>query len=141
MKTSLLLIIFTVGLILFACSTSQNSTTMDGIDKSIGIELSRSDFDSLTHRYVSEMLDSSDIFTVRDYVNMTRIWNTLEIHEMRNEKKVYSDFMDNFFPIRYKKATEITHALLSKGMAMYSAEYDLWFGGSPHPNSQFAIQD
>jgi hypothetical protein len=102
------------------------------------IPMKRSEFDKSIKAYSTRM-SAAETFGVDDLLFMTRAWNTIEWQKLQNSNEDYRHFCTLYYPDFFKLAAEKTRATLSKGMAMYSKEYELWLGGAPHAHSQFKL--
>lgn len=106
-----------------------------------GISISHQEFNKHLEIYSAEMQSERKDLSVEELTLMTRIWNTLEGQGLRNTDRTYNQFCTLYYPNYFKLAWEKTEATLSKGMVIYAAKYNLWLGGTPHPNSQFQIEN
>jgi hypothetical protein len=70
-----------------------------------------------------------------DYVAITRLWNTIQLRRPAGDEDRMAAFEERFFP---SEVETVTHALgmqLSKGMALYSPQRDLYLGASRTPTA------
>lgn len=130
---------YILAFLLSACNASRHSNTLNSGDDNMGISITQQEFDQIMQDYLLKMEAGSENFSTDELVTMTRIWNTIESQHMRDQNDSYSKFCTAYYPTIFNEACEKTSAVLSKGMAMYSASYDLWLGGAPHENSQYRI--
>lgn len=136
------LILLGVIILITSCTILKNKNQEEmNQNNNIGLPISKVDFDQYVQTYLNKLNDSNDSLSIDDYIILTRIWNTIEINNLNDENKLYNEIVEKYYPKIFEEATKLMKAKLSKGMAMYSEEYDLWFGGRPHGNSQFKIKE
>ena len=78
--------------------------------------------------------------TAEDYVTLIRLWNTIDLRRLSQQDSLYHDFAKAFYPAYAERIVKHLHAIPSKGMALYSKEYDIYLGGKPHANSQYRLE-
>src|SRR5439155_3320378 len=105
-----------------------------------GIKIQKQTFESLIKDYIEKIENENFSFSQNDYLTLTRIWNTINVKQLQNSSAQYSEFMKLFFPKIFRTATTELNATLTKGMAFYSDEFDLWFGGKLNDNSFFSFE-
>src|SRR2546423_12633228 len=92
-----------------------------------GIKIQKQAFDSLINNYIDKIKTGNIFFSKNDYVILVRVWNTITDQQLQDKSKHYLEFYNLFYPEIFKTAGRELHADLTKGMALYSKEYDLWF--------------
>ena len=107
--------------------------------KDLGIPIAAERFRSLVAEYVKQM-DSDKEMSPEDYVTMTRLWNTIELHQLGRSDALFRRYSDAFFPAYVERVSKGLNAYPTKGMALYSKEYDIFLGGKPHARSQFKLE-
>jgi len=107
--------------------------------RDIGIPINEEDFRSLVAKYL-ERMNAGGEMDAEDYVTMARLWNTIEFSHLNQTDDLYQEYYRVFFPGYVERVSERLDAIPTKGMALYSKEYDLYLGGQPHANSQYAIR-
>jgi hypothetical protein len=110
---------------------------MDNVKKAI--EIRKQTFDTLILDYISKIRERHSEFSQKDYITLVRIWNTISINNLQAEKGHYLEFYNLFYTDLFKLACTELQATLTKGLAFYSAEHDLWFGGTLNENSYFSL--
>jgi len=85
-------------------------------------------------------MESGDVFTIEDSLTMIRLWNTIDVCRLGPTDKLYQRYSDKFFPGYVEPLSKNLHALPTKGMALYSKDYDIYIGGRPHANSQYLLK-
>jgi hypothetical protein len=113
----------------------------------IGIPIGTHAFKKLVDRYQTvidndlkrKSSDSDPEPTVDDYVSMVRIWNTIVFMRMGTNEPALAHFASSFLPAYAERISRALGALPTKGMALYSKQYDLYIGGKPHANSQYRL--
>src|SRR2546427_10111144 len=105
----------------------------------IGIPISAAEFRRLVEHYLARM-ESGEEMKPGDYVTMTRLWNTIERGRLVERDEIFRHYHKGFFPEYVGRVEKALHALPTKGMALYSKEYDLFLGGKPHANSSYRIE-
>ena len=104
-----------------------------------GIPITKTNFDRKVSNYLKLMSDWT-MFKTEDYIDMVRVYNTIGGSlPIRND--FYKMYYTVFLVMYYKLAAKDLDAKLSKGMAMYSAKYNLWLDDVPlgNDNSRFKI--
>lgn len=92
----------------------------------------------MVSRYLERMRSGAEL-DADDYVIMTRLWNTIDGRRMEEDNETYRDYQEAYFPECVARASKSLGALPTKGMALYSKQYDLYIGGKPHANSQYRL--
>lgn len=95
-------------------------------------------FFNLTQEYVSKIEENRDL-QISDYVNLVRIWNTIDVYKLENRDSLFKKFNQLFFPRLVESSAQALEALPDKGMAYYSKKHDLYIGGKQHRNSHFTL--
>jgi hypothetical protein len=103
------------------------------------IEIRKQTFDALILDYISRIKESHPEFSLKDYITLVRIWNTISINNLQAEEEHYLEFYNLFYTDLFKLACTELQATLTKGLAFYSEEHDLWFGGTLNENSYFSF--
>lgn len=106
----------------------------------IGIPISTDGFRALVTDYLGRM-QSGSALSADDYVTMTRLWNTIEFRRLAPTDEIYRRYAAAFFPSFAERVSTILNATVTKGMALYSKDHDLYLGGTPHARSQYRLQD
>ncbi len=105
-----------------------------------GISISSTSFRTLVADYLGRMATSAEM-SREDLITMIRLWNTIEFDQLGPKEALFQSFADAFFPSYAERASIVLHALPTKGMALYSKEHDIFIGGTPHPNSQYRLDE
>lgn len=106
----------------------------------MGLPIDKKEFHALVTNYLSRM-ESDSQMSIEDYVTMTRLWNTIEFRRLGATDPLFQRYADAFFPGYVERISKSLDALPTKGMALYSKQYDIYIGGKPHPRSQFKLVD
>lgn len=106
-----------------------------------GIDMGRQAFDSLVIEYIGKMKAGGDRFSGNDFITPVRIWNTVNAAGLYDKPGPYKEFYDLFYPDLFRLAASELNTVLTKGMAFYSREHDLWLGGKLNANSYFSLKD
>ena len=106
-----------------------------------GVPITQAEFDAQLERYLAALDDPDAEFSDDDYVAITRLWNTIQHRRPAGDEERMAAFEDRVFPGEVQNVTEALGLELSKGMARYSRERDLYRGGAPHANSMYDIED
>lgn len=104
-----------------------------------GVPITQAEFDAQLDHYLAVLDDPDATLSDEDYVAITRLWNTIQHRRPAGDSERTAAFEARFFP---GEVENVTHALgmeLSKGMALYSQERDLYLGGAPHANSMYDV--
>ncbi len=105
-----------------------------------GIPITQAEFEAQLDRYLAVLDDPDAELSDDDYVAITRLWNTLQHRRPAGDGERMAAFEDRVFPGEVQNVTEALGMELSKGMALYSPERDLYLGGAPHANSMYDVQ-
>jgi hypothetical protein len=105
-----------------------------------GVPITRTEFDEQLDRYLAALDDPDAELSDDDYVAITRLWNTLQHRRPAGDDERMAAFEDRVFPSEVQNVKQALGMELSKGMALYSQEHDLYLGGAPHANSMYAVQ-
>ena len=105
-----------------------------------GVPITQAEFDSQLDRYLAALDDPDAELSDDDYVAITRLWNTIQHRPPSGDEEKMAAFQARVFPAEVQTVTETLGMELSKGMALYSADRDLYLGGPPHANSMYAVQ-
>lgn len=97
-------------------------------------------FHALAAEYLARMR-SEDAFDDGDYLAMIRLWNTIEFDGLGRSDPQLADYASAFFPAHVQGATTALAMTPTKGMALHSAQHDVYIGGKPHANSRFHVLD
>jgi hypothetical protein len=125
---------------------SAKSGAKSAID--IGIPIGLAAFRASTQDYLDRIRRSvhrkhdalkQDDFDQDDFIAMVRLWNTIDLSDLAKTDEVYRDYVSAFFPGMVERATHALNALPTKGMALYSKQYDVYIGGKSHANSQYRL--
>ena len=111
-----------------------------GDEAAIGIPIGATEFRRLVEQYLARM-EARDQMSADDYVTMTRLWNTIEHGRLVERDQIYKRYHAAFFPDYVAQVERALGAITTKGMALYSRNYDLYLGGKPHANSLYRIQN
>jgi hypothetical protein len=104
-----------------------------------GVPITKADFDAQLDRYLTA-LDGGATLSDEDYVAITRLWNTIQFARPEGSDEKIAAFEARFFPGEVGTVGKALGMTPSKGMALYSAEHDLWLGGTPHANSMYEVE-
>ena len=105
-----------------------------------GLPISTEEFRLHVIDYLSRM-ESDKEMTSEDYVTMIRLWNTIEFRRLGSRDPLFHRYSAAFFPAYVERISKRLNAQPTKGMALYSKEYDIYLGGTPHPNSQYKLEE
>ena len=105
-------------------------------DSSLKIRLAEFNIKIVNSIYFMQKLDTLN--NVQDAIEMIRLYTTISFNPTM-KADIYTTYTELFFEKYLKKSAQLLHALPTKGMALYSKEYDLYIGGHPHTNSQYQI--
>ena len=105
-----------------------------------GVPITQAEFDAQLERYLDALEYQDTTLSDEDYVAITRLWNTIQHRRPAGDEEQMAAFEARFFPGEVQNVTEALGMQLSKGMALYSRERDLYLGGAPHANSMYDIQ-
>jgi len=120
-----------------SCSSINKKTTikMEHHINSVGIEISKSKFDSLVVRYLGK-IEKEIKLSIKEQITLVRLVNTIDHYNLSGDNKKLLDlFYQNIFANTLKEL----EADPWKGGCQYSQKYDLFIGGKPHQNSQYRI--
>ena len=106
----------------------------------MGLPISTERFLALVTDYLSRM-ESGDEMTTEEYVTMVRLWNTIEFRRLGPRDPLFHRYAVAFFPAYVERISKSLTAQPTKGMALYSKEYDIYLGGKPHPGSQYKLEE
>ena len=105
-----------------------------------GLPIGTEEFRGLVTDYLSRM-ESANEMTTEDYITMIRLWNTIEFCQLAPTDSLYHRYYAAFFPAYVERISKNLNAQPTKGMALYSKEYDIYLGGKPHPRSQYKLEE
>ena len=105
-----------------------------------GVPITRAEFDAQLERYLAALDDPDATLSDDDYVAITRLWNTIQHRPPAGDEERMSAFQARVFPAEVQTVTQALGMELSKGMALYSADRDLYLGGAPHANSMYDVE-
>jgi hypothetical protein len=105
-----------------------------------GVPITQGEFDAQLERYLAALDDPDATLTDDDYVAITRLWNTIQLRRPAGDDERMAAFEARVFPAEVPTVSKALGMELSKGMALYSPERDLWLGGAPHANSMYDVQ-
>lgn len=116
-----------------------NSKNTGGF-KGIGIPMHMDRFRTLVSDYLQRM-DANEDMDVEVYITLTRIWNTILFNGLGQEDELFNRYSTISYPKYMERISISLGAHPTKGMALYSQEYDLYIGGTPHSNSQYKLDE
>jgi hypothetical protein len=99
-----------------------------------------SGFRALVVDYLSRM-DAGQELSAADYHTIIRLWNTIESERLGDRDPLFERFTSTFFPAYVERAAQCLGAYPTKGMALYSKEYDVYLGSVSHAPSRYRIVD
>jgi hypothetical protein len=137
-KCNFLLSVFL--LLSFSIVKGQDSTRVIKPNQTdIGIPISKTIFDKKVSNYIKLMGDWTT-FKTEDYIDMVRVYNTIG-GSLPIKNDFYKMYYTVFLVMYSKLAAKDLDAKLSKGMALYSAKYNLWLDDVPlgNSNSRFKV--
>jgi hypothetical protein len=105
-----------------------------------GVPITQGEFDAQLERYLAALDDPDATLTDDDYVAITRLWNTIQRRRPAANEERMAAFEARVFPSEVPTVSQALGMELSKGMALYSRERDLWLGGAPHANSMYDVR-
>jgi len=105
-----------------------------------GVPITQAEFNTQLDRYLAELDDTDAELSDDDYVAITRLWNTIQHGPPPGDEEKMAAFQARVFPAEVQTVTQALGMELSKGMALYSADRDLYLGGAPHANSMYDVQ-
>ena len=103
-----------------------------------GLPLGKVEFRRLVEDYLGQMESDAEM-TTQNYVTMTRLWNTIETCGLDASDPLYRRYCAAFSPAYIERIAKSLNAVPTKGMALYSKDYDIYLGGNPHRNSQYRL--
>ena len=106
-----------------------------------GVPITQAEFDAQLEHYLDALEYQDTTLSDEDYVAITRLWNTIQHRRPTGDEERIAAFESRFFPGEVETVTKALGMQLSKGMALYSPERDLYLGGAPHANSMYDIED
>jgi hypothetical protein len=127
-----------INLLALESTNGQNNQYIKSFD-SVGISISKKNFDSLVATCTPLLELKTDTIAKADFITMIRLYNTITFRHLPDKK--YRQFKALFFSADLAKEEKAIGAKLSSGMCLYSKELDLYIGGRPHQNSQFKIEN
>ncbi len=104
------------------------------------VPITQAEFDSQLDHYLAALDDPDATLSDDDYVAITRLWNTIQHRRPAGDEERIAAFESRFYPGEVETVTNALGMQLSKGMALYSADRDLYLGGAPHANSMYDVQ-
>jgi hypothetical protein len=105
-----------------------------------GVPITQAEFDAQLERYLAALDDPDATLSDDDYVAITRLWNTIQHRRPAGDEERMAAFQARVFPGEVQAVKQALGLELSKGMALYSADRDLYLGGAPHANSMYEVQ-
>lgn len=84
------------------------------------------------------MTNLDTINSIEYAIEITRLYNTIQFND-RFRGILYETYSKLFYNKHIDNIVKILKATVSKGMAYYSSEFDLYIGGSPQKNSMYEI--
>jgi hypothetical protein len=105
-----------------------------------GVPITQAEFDAQLERYLAALDDPDATLSDDDYVAITRLWNTIQHRRPAGDGERMAAFEARVFPDEVQTVTKALGMELTKGMALYSPERDLYLGGAPHANSMYDVQ-
>ena len=104
-----------------------------------GVPITRAEFDAQLERYLAALDDPDAELSDDDYVAITRLWNTIQHAGPQGTRSGWPPSRRASSRVRCRTSRG-AGLELSKGMALYSADRDLYLGGAPHANSMYDVQ-
>ncbi|WP_428327633.1 hypothetical protein [Mucilaginibacter sp.] len=115
-------------------ATAQDSVRyIKNNDKTVGIQISRSEFDKRVSKYINLMSKWTD-FQANDYIEMVRLYNTIGDSDLI-QTDYYRMYYHVFTVMYLQRAHLILDLHLMKGMSLYSKKYNIWIGDRPYGNN------
>jgi hypothetical protein len=108
-------------------------------DDQTGIPISKEAFSELVRTSVKQMAEAKAL-SERECIAMVRVYNTVALIPDAKRSEEEATFLRKFAPKYLKQAVDKLDASLAKGMAYYSAKFDLDIGGNPNRNSRFSVE-
>jgi hypothetical protein len=105
-----------------------------------GPVINSSGFRALVVHYLGRM-DAGQELSAADYYTMIRLWNTIESERLGGRDPLFKRYASTFFPTHVERAAQCLGAYPTKGMALYSKEYDVYLGSVSHAPSRYRIVD
>jgi hypothetical protein len=105
-----------------------------------GISISAERFHALATAYLARMVANEEM-SPEDYITMTRLWNTIQHRGLIEHDELFGRYSAAFFPGYVERVSRSLNAYPTKGMALYSKEYDLFLGGKPHTHSLYKLEE
>lgn len=99
-----------------------------------------SGFRALVADYLSRM-DAGQELSAADYYIMVRLWNTIENGRLDERDPLFERYASAFFPAHVERAAQCLGAYPTKGMALYSRDYNVYLGSVSHAPSRYQIED
>jgi len=101
----------------------------------IGIEISRSQFDSLVILYLDK-IEKEKKLSIKQQIDLVRLVNTIDQYNLSGDNK---KLLDLYYQNIFENSLKELEAKPWKGGCQYSEKYDLFIGGKPHQNSLYKI--
>ena len=105
-----------------------------------GVPITQAEFDAQLDHYLAALDDPDARFSDDDYVAIARLWNTIQHRRPAGDGERMAAFEARVFPGEVQNVTQALGLELTKGMALYSQERDLYLGGPQHANSMYDVQ-
>jgi hypothetical protein len=105
-----------------------------------GVPITQAEFDTQLEHYLAALDDPDATLSDDDYVAITRLWNTIQLRRPAGDGERMAAFAARVYPGEVPAVTKALGLQVSKGMALYSRERDLYLGGAPHANSMYDVQ-
>jgi hypothetical protein len=121
-------------------SEEQSNSKDSGSVEKVGIPIDADRFRILVTEYLQRM-DANEDMDVKDYITLTRIWNTILFNSLGQKDELFNCYSTVYYPKYMERISRSLGALPTKGMALYSKEYDLFIGGKPHFHSMYKLEE
>jgi hypothetical protein len=112
---------------------------LKNFQEEIGTPITQADFDKLVNQFTTIFQKGDTIKDIKDYINLARLYNTIEHNGDLKKIDRYKKCMDLYSPKYFMVTIERLQAHPMKGMYDYSEKYDISLGGHPTNNSVFLI--
>jgi hypothetical protein len=104
----------------------------------MGLPISTEQFRALVTEYMSRMEQGNEMST-EDCLTMVKLWNTIQFRGLGPRDPLFHRYSAVLFPAYIERISKSLNAQATKGMALYSKEFDIYIGGKPHPHSQYKL--
>jgi len=138
----IILILVLASSIFFGCTERKvraDKQEILPVSMDVGISIGTQEFRGLVEKYMG-LMEAAAEMTIEDYIIMVRLWNTIDVYRLAPTDELYQRYSAAFFPAFVEPISKALNTLPTKGMALYSKEYDIYIGGYPDAGSQYQLE-